>query len=618
MPGFQIKTPVANGSWSNPATWEGSVLPSIGDYISANGFTVNIDQNVDVARLSTTSLTNNGATEYMTSNTTPAGYIVSASIAHPTQPAYFAFNSDTGDPWWTNTTTLPQWISYQFPTPIIINRYAFLGASFTLGRTANNWTFQGSNDGVNWITLETKTSSAPAIGSYYTSPLLGNTTAYSIYRINVTAVQSAGNSLEFRNIRLYNTSAATTSSVAGGGFTLSGSYIVTASLETGTTTCLTFTGPSSVTASIVGNVTSGDNPAAGIVHNGSGSLTVRGNINAPSQNNSSNFGCRFTGPGIFNIVGNLISNSSGAWVLISSGIGSTLNIVGNLYTTTSGNSTGVLIVTANNTTNITGNIVNRMDINTAWTVVGIQANTICTINLTGNIIVGRNSTPPLTYGITSNSAMRLNITGDIVCDRYESGIAATSGGVGVNLTGVSYLNHIGIIRAGRVVGGVVPQGVSSTAGSSINLMSGPFVCGEYGITPIYVPRMHLIPTLNNYFEFRDDSTNGALFPGAIAPATRLVSPDTIIDAPTANNVRLGVSYGNGAYTGTCAIPSASNVALNVQFDTGSVGTAFISANDITNQVWGSLTANLTGSNTIGERLKNASTVSTTGAQIASL
>ena len=130
--------------------------------------------------------------------------------------------------------------------------------------------------------------------------------------------------------------------------------------------------------------------------------------------------------------------------------------------------------------------------------------------------------------------------------------------------------------------------------------------------------MHLIPTLNNYFEFRDDSTNGALSPGAIAPPTRLVSADTISDAPTANNVRLGVTYANGAYTGTCAIPPIENVALNVSFDTGSIGTAYISGSDIANEVWGELTANLTTSGSIGERLKNASTVATTGAQIANL
>ena len=90
---------------------------------------------------------------------------------------------------------------------------------------------------------------------------------------------------------------------------------------------------------------------------------------------------------------------------------------------------------------------------------------------------------------------------------------------------------------------------------------------------------------------------------------------------TASNVRFGVSYGNGAFTGTCRILSPSNVSLNVPFDTGSVGTAFLSSTDIAQMgthIWNIPTANLTGSNTIGARMANASTVDTMGNQLVSL
>jgi hypothetical protein len=282
-------------------------------------------------------------------------------------------------------------------------------------------------------------------------------------------------------------------------------------------------------------------------------------------------------------------------------------------------SLGTILVSSNSTINITGNLVTLLDNGTGWSAWCLRLDSPCTVNLTGNIYTGRNLTStPQNTGITSTvSSVNLYLTGHLYAGRFENGASSTYGGQCVSLTGTAYVNHVGIQEAGNYIASQVPIAFVSTGGSSINILSGPFISGQYGVVPFYVTRMHLIPTLNNYFEFRDDSTNGALSPGPIASASRLVSPDTIIDAPTANNVRLGVSYGNGAYTGTCAIPSASNVALNIPFDTGSVGTAFISANDITNQVWGSLTANLTGSNTIGERLKNAATVSTTGAQIAS-
>lgn len=45
---------VGSGNWSNVATWDGGVaLPTTGDQVHANGFTVTIDQNVTVGWLST-------------------------------------------------------------------------------------------------------------------------------------------------------------------------------------------------------------------------------------------------------------------------------------------------------------------------------------------------------------------------------------------------------------------------------------------------------------------------------------------------------------------------------------------------------------------------------------
>jgi len=50
----------ANGNWSSTATWIGGVLPTASDSVYANGRTITIDQNIDVARLS--NRPENGAT----------------------------------------------------------------------------------------------------------------------------------------------------------------------------------------------------------------------------------------------------------------------------------------------------------------------------------------------------------------------------------------------------------------------------------------------------------------------------------------------------------------------------------------------------------------------------
>ena len=48
-----IRFPIASGNWSNSAIWSGSIIPTVGDDVAANGFTVTIDQDINVAQLRT-------------------------------------------------------------------------------------------------------------------------------------------------------------------------------------------------------------------------------------------------------------------------------------------------------------------------------------------------------------------------------------------------------------------------------------------------------------------------------------------------------------------------------------------------------------------------------------
>jgi hypothetical protein len=61
------------------------------------------------------------------------------------------------------------------------------------------------------------------------------------------------------------------------------------------------------------------------------------------------------------------------------------------------------------------------------------------------------------------------------------------------------------------------------------------------------------------------------------------------------------------------VPAASNVRAGIEVD-DTVGSAVLTAS----QIWEMLQSNLTTPGSIGERLKNCSTVQTTGSQIASL
>jgi len=49
-----LRYAVANGDWSNTATWDGGTLPNSSDDVYANNFTINIDQNITVLSLRNT------------------------------------------------------------------------------------------------------------------------------------------------------------------------------------------------------------------------------------------------------------------------------------------------------------------------------------------------------------------------------------------------------------------------------------------------------------------------------------------------------------------------------------------------------------------------------------
>ena len=278
-------------------------------------------------------------------------------------------------------------------------------------------------------------------------------------------------------------------------------------------------------------------------------------------------------------------------VVNSTGI---LYIVGEI-TNTSGNGWASINTTAACQIYITGDV--RAGATPGGRVIQLSAGAIC--NITGNVTTITASNANVAIYINANSACY--ITGNV----FIESSAPTNQFTIVN---ANYLNIVGTLDATSTNGGRAV--VNSTGSTNINLFSGPFVSSPEGILPFQVVRMHYIITFNSYFEFRDSSNDGS---SSVAPATRLVSPDTAVDAPIPTNVRDGISYAFGAFTGTLKVPSPNSVALGVPTD-NTVGNAVLTPQ----AVWDYATANLTDANSIGARLKNVSTVDTTGEQLEAL
>jgi hypothetical protein len=535
-----LRVAVASGNWSNPAIWNGGVLPTVGDVVASNNFTVTIDVNFNVDSITNSAQAVVGAVPNMTSNTAPSGIVTSSNNS---SGAYNAFGGDFNTEWGGGDG---DWIAYEFTAARAIDQYTF--SSYT---NKYSWRFEAWN-GTSWVILQSVSGQNVA---GYTSPLLGNSTTYIKYRI-VFLTGLNGGANRIHTIQFYEY-LGTSSAVVGGGFILNNGVTVTC-----TNSINGFlSGSNSINGLIVFSLTTGQ------------SATLIGNTQVT-----------------------ILSN---ARVVYFNGIG-TLNWIGNWESVGSGlNSEAVFINTGTNggIVNFTGN----MTVNSGVVRPIVTINKIFTFNMTGNIDFLQSSGNNITGNpFLINTSFNFNLVGAIYGGRSAV----------INTTQVIYFNQTGLIMA-RVNNVNVSSVVfSSTNASSIHLMTGPFISDIYGTLPLYVTRMHYRRTLGSYYEFRDNSTNGALPPAGPAPITRLVSPGTAIDAPAASNVRQGVVYAAGSLTGTMVVPAASNVANNVPVD-NTLGTAVLDPNAI----WAVPLTSINTLNSIGRRVKNAATVETTGAQI---
>lgn len=559
-----LRVAVASGNWSNPSTWYLGVKPTAGDDVVSNGFTVTIDENVNVNSIANTAKQGTSIIPIMTSATAPSGTVVASSQESSAYVAWKAFDGLTGLNAWSNNRSYTgvETLEYQFPTAKIV-------VGYTLQTTQSNfptaWQFQAW-DGTAWVVLDTVSGATATISRTFT-----NTTAYTRYRIAISAPTTQ---FYLGELKMFDNVFDAVFASAGGGFVLTNGVTVTCTTElrSGNSTLLLWSGTT-------GNIIT--SPLA--VGAGSGRLID------------------VAGVGTLNINITTLTGLGGvAPTLVHVGAAATVNIVGTFQVVSDLRGT-MLNIAAAATVNVTGNFIRNIYTNNIFYMVAIVAIN-STLNITGDIIVG-NLSNYWGYDWNLSSTYNINITGTL-----QTILTPSADVVSIFSSVAGYLKVIGpIITYGNHVV------YRNTNNSAINLFSGPFVCSTYGFVPLQVVRMHLIPNAASYFEFRDETTNGAVSPGAIAPAARLVSPGAAIDAPIPANVRSGISYASGTLLGTMIVPSPSNVANNVPVD-NTVGTAILDPNAI----WSVPLTSINTLNSIGRRVKNAATVETTGAQIESI
>jgi len=138
-------------------------------------------------------------------NRATGGTASASSEDAPSESAAQAFDGTTATKWFTGSSAgSTGWLQYNFGNSVkwVVTRYDLSSANDEPTRDPRDWQFQGSNDGTNWTTLDTRS------GQSWESRLL--TKQYSVsapgpyqyYRLNITANNGAGD-IQLSEMALY-------------------------------------------------------------------------------------------------------------------------------------------------------------------------------------------------------------------------------------------------------------------------------------------------------------------------------------------------------------------------------------------------------------------------------
>jgi hypothetical protein len=297
---------------------------------------------------------------------------------------------------------------------------------------------------------------------------------------------------------------------------------------------------------------------------------------------------RLSSSGILNCNGNYNIDGTGARSILSVTSTGTLNIVGDISSTYTGGlaSVNTISMATVGTINITGNV-------TASTSSVLASGTISassgTLNITGNT--------------TANTTTAIYLAGAVTYNQIGNVNASTVQPAIYNVTVAATISVTGIITAGTgapaIYSGIA---LGSGYGSGTFVKVSGNVVNSNNVMAIVAPRVTI-----------DTATSSWLFQISTGGNRTLYAAGVALGNPAITDVRLGTVYGaSGELTGTLIVPSPSNVLQGVGTD-ATVGTLLMTPSDF----WNYLISSGFTANSIGDRLQNASTVATTGGQIAS-
>jgi len=138
----------------------------------------------------------------MTSNAEPAGYTVDSSTNVVGYEPWRVFDSSGTTTYWSASGELPQWISYEFPSDAIVNKYVLSIPTNAQNFSPKDFVLEAW-DGSQWVTLDTQSNVVWTSGQTKTFTF-SNETVYRKYRLVISSVQS-GSVLNIYNFEIWGT-----------------------------------------------------------------------------------------------------------------------------------------------------------------------------------------------------------------------------------------------------------------------------------------------------------------------------------------------------------------------------------------------------------------------------
>jgi hypothetical protein len=379
--------------------------------------------------------------------------------------------------------------------------------------------------------------------------------------------------------------------------------------------CMTINNPCSIVGNINGGGTGGSLTSpyngAGVAIASNVTVIISGNITGGSNLNCVGLNLPF---GTAIVVGNVTGGSSASSAF---GIYSPNN--GGILILNSGTIRSSSVMSAINYNSISGTIsgdvLGPTSLGSANSIV--YANPVGILTINGTVIGSNNGTIVASVSNSSNGSIVINGTVTGGTNGSPGVLNAALGSVIINGTAIGGSGAAGVINSstGSVfatlakgnIYGIGSSGATHQVGIS-NASFGPCYVsgiefGDRGACPVFGP----IQFLNSL-----DNTCSMYRPSGLSKKILLDVNNVSGLLPQTIDVRKNVVYNLGNNIGSLNMPSSGSVALGVAVDNTS-GIAILSN---PGQIWDYDTSNISGVNSIGNRLKNCSTVENLGTQLS--